>query len=264
MYIAYYDESGDDGYPLYSSDFFVLSSLYFHYSKWQELFKDVREFRRNLRSTFGLPINLEMHTRDFLLNKDPYRILKIQDQDRIKIIDHYCELIGNLDLKVINVVIVKPRIRKGNYDVLDTALKYSIQRIENDLATDETSQEKFMIISDPGRIGKMRKTTRRIQRINFIPSKFSKSSYRKEIASLIEDPLEKDSKESYFIQFADVVSLIIYLHATTVTGIGHYSNRLAKIVSTSIISNWMNTLKPKFNLLASCQDQYGIVYHPQK
>lgn len=28
MYIAYYDESGDDGFPAYSSPLFVLTALY--------------------------------------------------------------------------------------------------------------------------------------------------------------------------------------------------------------------------------------------
>jgi len=46
MQISYYDESGDDGYPAYSSPFFVLSALDMHYMNWQPIFETVRHFRR--------------------------------------------------------------------------------------------------------------------------------------------------------------------------------------------------------------------------
>lgn len=53
-----------------------------------------------------------------------------------------------------------------------------------------------MIISDEGRVSKMRDTARMLQRINYIPSQFNYASYQKEIKTLIEDPLPKNSKES--------------------------------------------------------------------
>ena len=263
MQIAYYDESGDDGYPTYSSEFFILSTLYLHYLNWQPIFETIVNFRRDLKSNFGIPVRTEMHTRHFLLNKKPFRSYDISDDDRVAIIGLFCDLIASLDLKIINVVIVKPRIQKSTYPVLDTALKYSIQRIENDLNPARNPQKKFMIITDPGRVGKMRKTSRRIQRINFIPSQYSPTSYRKEIRTLIEDPLPKDSKESYFIQLADTVTLIVYLHSITQTGVGQFSNRMKNIVSPTKVSEWMERLKPSLNLLASRQDPYGIVYYPK-
>lgn len=263
MRIAYYDESGDDGYPQYSSKFFVLSSLYLHYMKWQTTFEEIKEFRRDLKRSFGIPITMEMHAKHFLLNKKPFRALGISDQDRITGIDLFCDLIANLDIKIINIVIVKPRIENVNYEVLDTALKYSIQRIENDLDPTRNPNEKFLIITDPGRVGKMRKTSRKIQRINFIPSKFSPRSYRQEIQSLIEDPLPKDSKESYFIQLVDLVTYIVYLHSITETGIGHFSSRLPTAVATSKVTEWMERLKTALNLRASSRNPYGIVYHPR-
>jgi len=263
MHIAYYDESGDDGYPSYSSDFFILSALYLNYQNWQPIFKTLLDFRRDLKSNFGLPIRMEMHTKFFLLNKNPYGSLGLSDNDRLTILGLYCDLIAQLEIKIINVVIIKPRINNPNYSVLDTALKYSIQRIENDLNPALYPQEKFLIITDPGRVGKMRRTSRRIQRINFIPSKYGPTTYRKEVRSLIEDPLPKDSKESYFIQLADVVSLVVYLYAISDTRIGQFPNRMARIVTPSIVTEWMNKLKTSFNLSASNSDPYGIVYHPQ-
>jgi hypothetical protein len=52
MYIAYYDESGDDGYPKKSSPLFVLSAIYLHYLNWKDIFKNISEFRKQLKKRF--------------------------------------------------------------------------------------------------------------------------------------------------------------------------------------------------------------------
>jgi hypothetical protein len=106
---------------------------------------------------------------------------------------------------------------------------FSVQRIENDLRHTGTDESRFIVITDPGRVGKMRKTTRKVQRINYIPSKFGPYSYRREIERLIEDPLPKDSRESYF-----------------------------RVV------DWLEALKPCLNLSAAASDPYGIYYHPRQ
>ena len=262
MKIAYIDESGDDGFPAFSSEYFVLSSLYLNHLNWQSTYSSLHSFRQQLKTSFGIPLKTEMHTRYFLLNKNPYNSYAISDNDRIQIIDNYCDLISGLDIKIINIVIVKPRIQKQDYQVLDMALSFLIQRIENDLRPDLHPEEKFLIITDPGRLGKMRKTTRRMQKFNFIPSKFSHMNYRKEICSLIEDPLPKDSKESYFIQLVDLISYIIYLNAIVETGIGKFPNRLSRLITSQKVSEWILKLKPRLNTFASNRNPYGIVYHP--
>jgi len=207
MFVAYYDESGDDGFPNYSSPIFVLSALYLYYLNWKEIYEEIYLFRKQLTKDFGLPVKTEFHTKYFLLNKSPYREMNISDSDRILIMDLFCELISDLDLSIVNVVINKKIISSQNYEVLDKSLTYSIQRIENDLNKIDPAK-KFILITDSGRVGKMRKTTRKIQKFNYIPSKFESVSYRKEIKSLIEDPLPKDSKESYFIQISDLIAYI--------------------------------------------------------
>ena len=209
MQIAYYDEAGDDGFPNYSSPVFVLTSLYLHHLNWKDTYERVLSFRNYIKAAYGMPIKLEMHARQFLLNKKPYTDFRFVDKARLEIFSKFCEFIGSLDLRIINVAIIKTLIRNTGYQILDTSLKFSVQRIENDLNPEINPNEKFMVITDEGRVGKMRKTTRRIQRINYIPSKFSSGSYRREIRTLIEDPLPKNSKESYFIQFADVFAFVV-------------------------------------------------------
>lgn len=204
MFIAYYDESGDDGYPQYSSPLFALSALYLHYLDWKETFETVRGFRRQLRDDSGFPVKMELHTKKLLLGKRPYRGFGWSDNERVEIVGLFCLLVAQLRIRIVSVVIVKPRIGSRLYPVVDNALTCSIQRIENDLRSRDATG-RFTVIADQGRVRKMRATARRIQRIDFIRSRFA-GTYRREIRSLVEDPLEKESRESYFIQLADLIA----------------------------------------------------------
>jgi hypothetical protein len=263
MYISYYDESGDDGFPSYSSPLFVLTSCYLHYLNWQETYEHYARFRSKLKEDYGLPAKIEFHTKYFILNKNPYSQFRLSSEDRVQIMNLFCDLIGRLKLQIINVAIVKTRIQKRDYGVLDRALTYSIQRIENDLNPRQNPENKFLVITDSGRVGKMRKTSRRLQKINYIPSKYGTDSYRQEIQSLIEDPLPKDSKESHFIQTSDLVAFVVYQYCLGVTGAGKLHGRMPENVNSETIKGWMERLKPSLNLKASGDDPYGVVMHPK-
>lgn len=263
MRIVYYDEAGDDGYPKASSPLFALSALYMHYLQWQPNFERIREFRRQVRRDFGLPVKTELHTKYFVLGKRPYRTLGISEEDRLRVMALFADLIGTLDARIINVVVVKPNLRGNNLSVLDTALKFSVQRIENDLAPARNPESRFMIITDPGRVGAMRSTTRRVQRINYIPSRFSPTPYRREITALIEDPMQKDSRESYFIQLADYVSFVVYLYAIFETGIGRLHGRMPRAVDRDRVREWMDRMGPCLNTQAAGDDAYGVKIYPR-
>lgn len=263
MRIAYYDEAGDDGFPKYSSPLFTLSAAYMHYMQWQPNFERMREFRRALKKDFGLPVKLEMHTKYFVLNKNPYRRLGLAEADRLQVMDLFAELTGSLQLKIINVVVVKPNLARNTAGVLDTALKFSVQRIENDLDPTRNPEARFMIITDPGRVGAMRGTTRRIQRINYIPSRFGPKPYRQEITALIEDPIQKDSTESYFIQVADYVSFVVYLYAHFETGVGRVHGRMPGSVDQARVRGWMDRMLPSLNTRAAGDDEYGVKIYPR-
>ena len=262
MFLAYYDESGDDGFPAYSSPLFALSACYMHYQNWRDNFELVRQLRQHLSAKYKFPVKFELHTKEFLLNKNPYGALRLSDSSRVEIVDLFCDTIANLNLKIVNVVINKKKIVSPKYDVLDTSLTYSVQRIANDLERSDPAN-KFLIITDEGRIGKMRKTTRKVQKINFIPSKYSGGAYRKEIKSLIEDPLPKESRESYFVQLADLCAFVTYSHKLLEWRIAGVPKRMPTLVNANKIEDWLDRISPSINLEAAASDKYGIVYHPK-
>ena len=203
-----------------------------------------------------------MHTKGFLTGNNPYANLHIAQPERVEIINNYCNMIAALGVRIINVVIVKPRITKPQYLVLDTALRYSMQRVENDLKNMNMPDERFMIITDQGRVPMMRAIARRMQKVNFVPSIYEAAPQRLEITRLVEDPLPKDSKDSYFIQIADLVSYLVYIYSAVTTHVARPPGRLSSYVSDSQTIEWMKMLMPALNLKANPRDPYGIKFHP--
>jgi len=106
MFISYFDESGDDGYPNFSSPLFVLSSVYLHYLNWKDTYSAICSFRQQLKKDFGLPIGMELSTNRFLLNKKPYKNYNFSDDMRLLIMDLYCDFISQIDLRIVNVIIL--------------------------------------------------------------------------------------------------------------------------------------------------------------
>ncbi len=218
-------------------------------------------FRKHLKEKYGLPVKVELHTRPLLMNKNPYRQLGLSGDQRRDIVSDACRMLSSLPLRFINVVIVKPNIMRRDYRVLDRALTYAIQRVENDLQPARHPENKFLIVTDRGREGVMRKTARRLRKINYIPSRFSDTSYQQPIRTLIEDPLPKDSRESYYIQYCDMVSYLVYLHGLFAKLSCDYSRRLA--VSHENVQEYLDMLKPCLNRSASREDPHGIIFTPR-
>ena len=261
-YLAYFDETGDDGIVKYSSDHFVLTSIYMPADKWQDNFNVLQAMRKDLRKDFGLHVTEEFHTKQFLTDKNPYRNYGWTIAQKQEILKRYTIALASLDMQCINVIIDKTKVRTNTYPVLENALTYSVQRIENDSG----GRWKYVILSDKGRVGIMSHTARKIRAFNPIPSMFGADYRNQPIKNMIEDILEKDSKESYFIQSCDFVSYFAHLYFLTHDQDGTLPNRVANTINSSFVGSVFATLKQgdKLNLKASRSSHpFGFVIYPK-
>lgn len=259
--IAYFDETGDDGLRNSSTDLFVLTSLCVPSSEWQNHFDKIKAFRKMLRDEYGFYVSQEMHTKKFVQNKNPYQVYGWSDEKRTDILRKYTVMIASLNISVINVIIDKTKIERSDYKVLENALTYNIQRIENNSA----GEWNYFIITDPGRIAPMRKTARRIRAYNPIESMFDYSKYNHPISYMVEDIFEKDSRESYFVQICDFISYFVFLYYRT-TALGQpLKSRITKVIDIDQIESMMDYFKDNgvFNLNANKKDPYGFVIYPK-
>ena len=260
--IAYFDETGDDGIVEASSDLFVLTRLYMASEDWQENFNAVRACRRQLKDEFGFHMTEEMHTKHFLTDKGLYRSYGWTTEQKQRILIAYTKAIAKLKAKSINVVIDKTKVvHKESYNVLEKALTYNIQRIEND----SHHEWNYLIITDSGRLPPMRKTARKIRAFNPIPSQFGGDTRNQPVIGLIEDILEKDSKESYFVQICDYIPYFVHLYYKINYQHGSLPNRAARVIDNEFVSRVMATLKAGgvLNLEAARANPYGLVIYPK-
>lgn len=259
--IVYCDETGDDGLINTSSNAFILTSLFMPASSWQHNFDIMRSVRKRLKDKYGFHISQEMHTKLFLTDKGIYRSYNWTPAQKKDILKLFAWAIAQMDLSIVNVIIDKKHIKNADYPILENALKYNIQRIENTLKEDWN----YIIITDSGRIAPMRKTARAIRAFNPIQSQIPGYGYRNiPVKNLIEDILDKDSRESYFIQICDFVSYFIHLYYKV-----HYQNeslpnRVGRLIDDNFVCGLIKYLNDngKFNLKAS-SNEFGLVIYPK-
>lgn len=257
--IVYFDETGDDGQNTLSSNAFILTSISMPTEVWQSNYDSIKTFRKGLRADYGLPSSEEMHTRQFLSDKDPYRTYQWSREQKIEILKKFTLAISYMDISVVNVIIDKTKIKSESYPVLKNALTYNIQRIENE----SNGNWNYIIITDKGRISPMRKTARAIRSYNPIQSQFG-GIMNKPIKYLLEDIMEKDSKESYFIQICDFISFFVHLYYKTRYRGEALPNRIGQLIDKEFVGSVMATLLSAgvLNTKASSA-KYGLVIYPK-
>ena len=82
---------------------------------------------------------------------------------------------------------------------------------------------------------------------------------------MIEDILEKDSAESYFVQISDFISYFVHLYFEVYFKGEKLPNRVKNVIDEQFVGRVMATLKSsdKFNLKANVRDTYGLVVYPK-
>lgn len=113
---------------------------------------------------------------------------------------------------------------------------------------------------------KFRRTmaTRAIRAYNPIHSQFG-GMINKPIKYLLEDVLEKDSKESYYIQICDFVSYFVHLYYSVYYLKKDKPKRVSRLIDDRFVGSVMATLKASgvLNLKANSANEYGLVIYPK-
>ena len=103
--IAYFDETGDDGFVNSSSDDFVLTSIYTKTTSWQKNYNVMKNYRALLKEKYGFHSTVEMHTKNFLTDKNPYRNYGWTKEQKQKILITYTKCIAEqMDFSCVNVI----------------------------------------------------------------------------------------------------------------------------------------------------------------
>lgn len=212
MYMMYVDESGDPGLINSPTPIFVLSGLIIHELRWRQTLDEILEFRKRMKSTFGLLVSEEIHASPFI--NRPGKLVRIRRNDRLTILRHYADLLASIsDLSIISIIVNKTG-KPAGYDVHFNAWQALIQRFENTVSHRNfpgpvNQDERGTVYVDGDISGHLVKMTRKMRKYNPVPSKFG--GYRNlPMTKIIEDPSFRDSAGSLLIQSADVAAYLLF------------------------------------------------------
>jgi hypothetical protein len=201
VWFAYVDESGDAG--LAGSKTYSLGVVMVDTAAWPVVFDDLIDFRRFVRRQFGIPVRAEIKANYLLRNGGPLRPLGLSDQARFAIYRAHLRLQPKLGLTAFATVIDKQRCqaRRPGSDPRDIAWEYLIQRLERFTTKNNTE---VLLVHDEGDALRVRGLARKARRAGSAGSAFGTGSLRRPATRIIDDPVPRNSQQSYFLQLADL------------------------------------------------------------
>lgn len=206
-YFAYIDESGDAGAA--GSGTYVLACVLVHTDRWSQTFDALISYRRWLRTTFGVPVRAEIKANYLLHNGGPFRPLALSESARFHIYRQTMRLMPKLGLQVFAVLIRKGELatQRPLVDPRETCWEYTLQRLERFMTRNHAP---LLLIHDEGEHLIVRKLARKARRAGTAGSRFGIGRLNVPAQQLLDDPVPRDSKQSYFLQLADLAAFAAY------------------------------------------------------
>lgn len=203
MHFAYVDESGNEG-PAGSLTY-TLACVLVDAASWAGVFDELISFRRFLRERFKIPVRAELKANFLLRNSGPLTPLKLSESARHAIYRQSMRLQAKLGVSVFAVVIRKAelRIRDASRSPREVAWEYLLQRLER-FTTKGGNQ--VLLVHDEGDLRLVRGLARKARRAGSAGSAFGTGLLRLPARLLLDDPVPRDSRQSYFLQMADLAA----------------------------------------------------------
>jgi hypothetical protein len=214
MYILYVDESGDTGLINSPTKYFILSGIVVHELRWATCLEQLTDFRKRMLVSYGLHLREEIHASEFICK--PGNLQRIAKYHRLAILREFSKELSTMnDINIINIAVDKTN-KPNTFNIFETAWKALLQRFENTIRHKNfpgpyNPDERGIIISDQNTNQQLKLIFRKMRKYNPIPNQAIYGvGYRNiTLQYLIEDPNFRDSKDSYFIQAADLVAYLL-------------------------------------------------------
>lgn len=203
MLLAYVDESGDSGYVNSPSRYFLLAVTLIHESAWLHQLDRLVAMRRYMLKKWGVPPSAELKAAKLMKPGGVFFQLGLSKEQRLDI--YKLVMTFQREEKVYTtfaICIEKGKIKKRSYDPRTFAWQFALERIQN-----FASHEDLLVhlYPDAGHGYFIRRIVRQMRRHHIVSSAYQEDSWLSADASrIVEDPSDRDSKESYFIQLADL------------------------------------------------------------
>ena len=252
MYLMYVDESGDVGMAGSPTRYFCLSGLVVHELRWRELMERLVDFRRRMKTKYGLGVRDEIHAAEFIRGNEGKSLRR---HERLQLLKIFADELSGIDFISATNVVLDKSTKAADFLVFEHAWRALFQRFENTInyhnfPGPRNSDDKGMVICDNTDGGKLTRLMRKMGAYNPIPNQmgFGPGTRNIPIKTVIEDPYLRDSKDSLIIQASDLIAYLLYQY--------HAPNAYFRKKSESKL---FENLEPILNKRASPRQPFGIV-----
>jgi len=200
-HLAYFDESGDAGLVNSPTRFFVLACVLVPEGEWMANLDSLIKLRSGLRIKYGVSTRPEMKSTDIRRGRGPLTGLGFSPNDRKRLFK-WLMLWQSRKMSGLNnfaVVIDKAPCAARGREPRETAWEFALQRVDRFC---KAADSKAILFPDEGHGIFLKRLTRRKRRYQKIPGRFG-GTLSIPLERVIEDPNERKSHDSYFVQVAD-------------------------------------------------------------
>jgi hypothetical protein len=204
MLLAYVDESGNTGdVRSGGTTTYTLGCVLIDVDQWPAAFDSMLDFRRRIRSTYGVPMRAEIKANYLLRNSGDLRPLALGPGARFLIYRAHLDMLERLPARAFAVVVDKRSGAHSPGRCFDLAWEGLLQRLER---TSTKENLTFAVMHDEGENDAIRKWVRKARRHLTAGSAYGVGSVRNAARLLVDDPIPRRSHQSYFVQMADLVA----------------------------------------------------------
>lgn len=205
MLMAYIDDSGDPGAdPKSSSMTFVLGCVLVDSNSWNPALDDLIRLRKNLNHKFNLPIRAEVKADYLLRSKGDLESLNYPSWVRRLIYRAHLKQLQQSGLFQVFSVVIHKSGHSTSDEIFEAAWVALFQRLQR--TSEALGNVPVIIMHDEGHANEVRTLARKSRRWMTAGAAFGSASFKVSFTNLVEDPVSKHSKDSYFIQAADLVA----------------------------------------------------------
>ncbi len=202
MYLAYIDESGSSGHVTAGgSHSYTLGCVLVRATQWSMAANGLTEHRRQISERFSLLMSAEVKANHLLRNSGAFRELGLSERARRRLYRDLLQLCPRLGLMTLAIVVKKEETAGRDPHVLAWSLL--LLRLEQ-LTSRHGTQ--IVLVHDQGDERRVCALARRARQEGMTLEGVGLRPLHAPFLGLLDDPVSRDSKQSLFLQLADLVA----------------------------------------------------------
>jgi len=227
--------------------------------RWLDVHDELRHFRSELSKRHGFRMHYELKASQLVSRSGagPWRRLETPMRTRIGIFRSALNTLDALSdsVKTFAIVIPDEDDDKLHSPPVEECWNGVMERLERFCKYEKSH---CILMPDDGHPATIRRIARRRRRFAYAPSQFELGTSRRvPFSTLVEDPLHRDSRDSYLVQWADLVA---YAAFRRVVPRPDLPQELWEELDQSLLSDVNRNERRK----ANCDEPVGLIVWPHR